>query len=104
MALAQNCPGLRELRVTYNYLTDVSMKALGDHSPDMTHIEIHGGRIKDPGVIYFAERCTKLVSVRFPECDDLTTAARTALEKHCPNLYHQNWLNCYMVDGYEDYS
>eukprot|EP00899_Mesostigma_viride_P003925 jgi/Mesvir1/13533/Mv16414-RA.1 len=84
--LARNLPNLRRLNLTNcTLVTDISMKALARHCPQLRHVQLRRTWVTDVGVVAIVQGCRRLLSLDVTSLN-VTNDGMQAIARNCRHL------------------
>ena len=98
-AVAEGCPGLRELSLRQCYqVTDHGIEALARGCRGLRTLQLeHCSTISDYAIVTVARQCRQLEYLGLEHCSHITDASAIALGTHCPNLFVIRLDVCYNI-------
>ena len=94
-AVAQACPQLKKLNVTYcTNLRDEAIDAVARGCPQLEYLQVVGLRITDAAIHAVAQGCPQLKQLDMTQCAMLTESAIVSIARGCTQL---EWLKHSMV-------
>lgn len=89
---------LTDISVAGSDLSDVSIRLLCNHLPQLSRIDLSNcSKVTDMGISFLAaSKTTKLTALNLSSCSNITDTSLEAL-KRCPNLVHLDVRDCNQV-------